>query len=297
VAAPATPPTLSAVTTARFLLRPRWILSHLLVVLLVVVMVNLGFWQLRRLEERRDRNALIEERREVAAVPVEDLLAPGDGDAAVDDARYRAVTVSGRYDAGATVVVRNRTQDGAPGAWLLTPVELDGSGGVRVGVVRGFVPLGDDGEPVAVPPPGARDGGGVTVRGWVARADRFDGTAPRDIERALDRPGMLPAVVLAETSEPAEPGDQITPVAQPDLHEGPHLSYAVQWFIFSTIAVVGYPLVLRRVVDRRGREVDDPGADHPGRRPTDPDRATGARPGEAGGDPGLDEKLQQLLRE
>jgi cytochrome oxidase assembly protein ShyY1 len=122
-----------------------------------------------------------------------------------------------------------------------------------VGVIRGFVPLGDQGEPAAVAAPA----GEVTVRGWVARADRFDGTAPRDIEPVVEQPDTLPAVVLADRSDPAERGEQLQPVPLPDLGEGPHLSYAVQWFIFSVIAVVGYPLVLRRVVQRRGREVDD----------------------------------------
>jgi surfeit locus 1 family protein len=239
------------VSSARFLLRPRWVLSHLLVALLVVVMVNLGFWQLRRLDERRERNALIEDRQAAEVVPVDELLAPGDGTEAVDAARYRAVTARGTYDDGATVEVRNRSQDGVAGAWLLTPLVLDS--GAQVGVIRGFVPLGDQGEPAAVAAPA----GEVTVRGWVARADRFDGTAPRDIEPVVEQPDTLPAVVLADRSDPAERGEQLQPVPLPDLGEGPHLSYAVQWFIFSVIAVVGYPLVLRRVVQRRGREVDD----------------------------------------
>ena len=64
---------------ARFLLRPRWLLSHLFVVALVVAMVGLGFWQLRRLDEKRDRNELIESRREQPVVPVGALLAPGPG--------------------------------------------------------------------------------------------------------------------------------------------------------------------------------------------------------------------------
>lgn len=41
----------------RHLLSFRWILSHLFVLLMVVVMINLGFWQMRRLEERRDSNS------------------------------------------------------------------------------------------------------------------------------------------------------------------------------------------------------------------------------------------------
>jgi cytochrome oxidase assembly protein ShyY1 len=43
----------------------------------------------------------------------------------------------------------------------------------------------------------------------------------------------------------------------PELDEGPHFSYAVQWFIFSTIAIVGYPLILRRNAREKARDDDD----------------------------------------
>ena len=245
---------------ARFLLRPRWLLSHLFVVLLVVTMVNLGFWQLRRLDEKRDRNALIEARAEQPVVPVGEVLDPGDGDAAVDLVRHRSVTATGTYD-DATVTVRNRTQDGLPGAWLVTPLRL--AGGERVGVIRGFVALAPDGSVVDAPAPT----GQVTVTGLVVDPDGLDGTAPRDIEPLLATgDGILPALVRADESDPPEPnaGDAarpepnaILPVPPPDLSEGPHLGYAVQWFLFSAIGIIGYPLVLRRVVARRGKEVDD----------------------------------------
>lgn len=259
---------------ARFLLRPRWLLSHLLVVLLIITMINLGFWQLRRLDQRRERNDLIRDRQELAEEPVEDLLQAGDGDAAVATARYRPVTATGSYDADATVVVRNRTQDGAPGAWLVTPLIL--GDGDRVGIVRGFVRLGDDGEPLPVAAPS----GDQTVHGVVINPSGIDGTAPRDLNPFLDQAGVLPGLVLAE--EGTEPSDDIAAVPLPELSEGPHLSYAVQWFIFSTIALVGYPIVLMRVVRRRGKEVDDPGDPGGGDDPADPDD--------------LDRELAELLR-
>jgi cytochrome oxidase assembly protein ShyY1 len=255
------------VANARFLLRPRWLLSHLLVALLVCALVSLGLWQLRRLDEKRDRNALVESRQEEPVAPVEDLLAPGATGADVDAARYRRVTATGTYDTGDTVTVRNRTQDGAAGAWLVTPLAL--TSGDRVGVIRGFVGLAADGSAVVAPVPA----GDVTVTGQVVAPDRLDGTAPRDLAPLLAGDGTLPALVLAESSDPPEPAgaevggdagrDSILAVAPPELSEGPHLSYAVQWFIFTAIAVVGYPLVLRRVVLRRGKEVDD----EPGREP------------------------------
>lgn len=246
---------------ARFLLRPRWLLSHLFVVLLVVTMVNLGFWQLRRLDEKRDRNALIEARADQPATPVGELLDPGDDDATVEGVRYRTVTATGRYDDDATVAVRNRTQDGVAGAWLVTPLGLEG--GERVGVIRGFVGLGSDGSAVDAPAPT----GEVTVTGLVVDPDGLDGTAPHDIAPLLAAgAGMLPGLVRADQSDPPEPNAadpsrpepaSIVPVPPPELSEGPHLGYAVQWFIFSAVAVIGYPLVLRRVVARRGKEVDD----------------------------------------
>jgi surfeit locus 1 family protein len=249
------------VANARFLLRPRWLLSHLFVVLLVVTMVNLGFWQLRRLDEKRDRNALIEARADQPVTPVGKLLDPGDDHATVERVRFRSVTATGTYDDDATVVVRNRTQDGIAGAWLVTPLRLDG--GERVGVIRGFVGLDSDGSAVDAPAPE----GEVTVTGLVADPDGLDGTAPRDIAPLLaSGHGILPALVRADRSDPPEPNAadptqpepaSILPVSPPELSEGPHLGYAVQWFIFSAIAVIGYPVVLLRVVARRGKEVDD----------------------------------------
>jgi surfeit locus 1 family protein len=249
------------VAKARFLLQPRWLLSHLFVALLVVTMVSLGFWQLRRLDEKRDRNTLVEARAERPVTPVGELLDPGDGDATVDGVRYRSVTATGTYDDTATVAVRNRTQDGVAGAWLVTPMRLEGR--ERVGVIRGFVGLAPDGSVVDAPAPT----GEVTVTGLVADPGGLDGTAPRDVAPLLAAgDGILPALVRADESDPPEPNAadptrpepaSILPVPPPDLSEGPHLGYAVQWFIFSVIAVIGYPLVLLRVAARRGKEVDD----------------------------------------
>jgi cytochrome oxidase assembly protein ShyY1 len=275
-------------SNARFLFRPSWLLSHLLVIALVATMVSLGFWQLRRLDEKRDRNELIESRMEQPVAPVGDLLAPGDDDTAVADARFRQVTATGTYD-DATVVVRNRSQDGAAGAWLVTPLVLDD--GSRVGVLRGFVGIAADGDTVAAPAPE----GEVTVEGLVVDPGSFDGTAPKDLAPLLAADDVVPGLMLLESSTPPEAtvaGEDTATrasmlvVPPPELSEGPHLGYAAQWFIFAAIGIIGYPLVLRRVVARRGKEVDDdrlPVADT-----SSDDRSTG---------PDADSELDDLLRQ
>src|SRR4051812_805534 len=121
----------------RFMLRPKFVAFHVLIAALVVLMVNLGFWQLRRLDERKAQNAAVEARQDEDPVEVTTVLHVGDDPAAVRAVQWTEVEASGEYDAGAQVLVRNRSFEGEPGFHVLTPLRLpDGSALV---VNRGFV--------------------------------------------------------------------------------------------------------------------------------------------------------------
>ena len=118
----------------RFAFRPAWILSHLFVLALVVLMVNLGFWQLRRLDERKAFNATVRDNATAAPTPLPPDVTPAD----VDALEWRPVTVEGRFRQDADVLVANRVLDGQPGYWIVTLLDpADGS--APVAVVRGFV--------------------------------------------------------------------------------------------------------------------------------------------------------------
>lgn len=267
----------------RFLWRPAWVLSHLLVLALVVAMVNLGLWQLRRLDEKRDRNAQIEENSALDPLGLGEAaaLVGTDGAAALRD---RQVALAGSWDPGGEVAIRSRTLDGAPGRWVATPFR-PGGGGPAVLVVRGWIPqsIDDTQPPFEEVAPAA---GPVTIlgslqptqeRGNFGSVDPDEGVLGELSRVDVDRFGAqypLPVVPfwlqLVEQSPPAAEPPTILP--PPDLDEGPHLSYAVQWGIFTLIALVGYPLVLRRVARQRsaGRtgDPDDPDdPDRPGGRP------------------------------
>lgn len=247
----------------------------MLVVVLVVSMVLLGLWQLRRLDEKQDHNALVESRQDEPAMSVTEVVpwTSDVGDDVIDDVLYRAVVARGTYLDDDTVVVENRTYNGAPGAWVLTPLLL--RSGSAVVVNRGFVGFDRDGK--IVPPPAPA--GPVEVDGLVFPSQRrgtFGPTDPSgaelevlarvDLERyesQLDY-DLLPAYVQLEASTPAEAAaaegaQELVPLEGPDLDEGPHLGYAVQWFIFTTIAAGGYVLLLRKVAkeeDKRTRAPD-----------------------------------------
>jgi cytochrome oxidase assembly protein ShyY1 len=255
----------------RFAYSPKWIIRHVLVVLLVTTMILLMFWQLGRLHDKRAFKSLAQHRQEEPAAPVQELLPPGlsPGAARVADVLYRNATAEGTYLADRTFTVENRTDaSDSPGAWVLTPLELGGNRAVVVN--RGFIGYDVHGKIVAPAPPtgkvrvtglvfpsqtrgffGAKDpkAGVLTV---LARVDLARVAAQVDGE-------VLPAYLQMTTSQPAEPpAPKGTPAIEalgpPDISEGPHLSYAVQWAIFSTIAAGGYVLLLRKVALQQGKE-------------------------------------------
>lgn len=248
----------------------RWILSHLFVVTMVVVMVELGFWQLRRLDQRRASNAAVTAALSADPVDLGTALAAG---AVPPD--HTPVTVSGIYLVDDEVEIANRSLDGTAGSWFATPLLLRGDGPIVL-VVRGFVPraLIAAGDLDATSPPS----GPVRVTGLAfasvqgGRVSPGTGDAGRpvlsrpDLARAAEATGLelAPVWVRLETQDPPQASGLPVPVPREELSEGPHLSYAIQWFTFSAGTVVVYALILRR---RLGEEAT------PG-----PDRRRGAAP-------------------
>ena len=248
----------------RFLLRPKWIGFHLLVVGGIVAMVNLGLWQLRRLDERQAFNAVVEARYDAQPRPIDEVLVAG---VDPDDVEWRPVTATGTYRPDATIRIVNRSQNGFAGDNVVVPMDL--ADGRVLLVNRGFLPLGIDLPPVP--------SGEVTVTGRLRPSqERRTGQlsdpaggvlteAQRvDIERLAPQIGgdVAPMYVDVFASRPSD-ADVLEPVAAPDLSEGPHLSYAVQWFVFSIAVAVGWVLAVRRSVRTRRRELTGPPTTEP----------------------------------
>ncbi len=255
-----------------FLRRPAWVLSHVLVAALVVAMVGLGFWQRSRWIEERHEKERLDALATATPEPIDDVLPPGadHGDLDAEALRHRRVELRGTYDPDGEVVVLNRSQGGAPGGWLLTPlVRPDGD---VVPVVRGWIPYDmAQGEPPfadARPPEGEVQVVGslqpTQRRGSFGPSDPEDGRLTRlnrvDLER-LDEQyhrDLAPMWVLLEAQEPEQSG---TLPALVELERGDptqNFSYMVQWWIFAAIAAGGYPLVLRAVARSRARGGAEP---------------------------------------
>ncbi len=247
-----------------FLVRPKWVLSHIFVITLVAAMIWMAFWQLDRLDQRQARNAEISLRVDEEVSPIAELVSADDPVGVGANVRFRLATATGEYVAGDEVLILNRSLNGSPGYWTLTPLML--SDGTALVVNRGWVPF--------TPGPGsARPGteppvGTVEVAGMVRSTHLPHGIQNPDptgvVLDALARPDLdrlqeqlsydiYPVYLQLESQNPSGSTLPI-PVSRPELGEGPHFAYAVQWFIFVAIALVGYPLVLARVARSDGKQ-------------------------------------------
>jgi len=213
--------------------------------------VRLGFWQLDRLHGRKEANAAIAAAEAIPPRPLPDLLA-GTGDPT--SLRFRPAVATGTYDPAHEVLLYGRaSREGQSGDQVLTPLRL--ADGTAIVVDRGWIPIDQD---VPVTGEAAAPTGTVTVAGELFPADAISSGPPatdRITTVDLGRIGatlpypILPVYLLLERQDPPQPGalPELPPL--PPLTNGPHLSYAVQWFSFAAIALIGYVILLRR--DRR----------------------------------------------
>jgi len=199
-----------------------------------------------------------------------------------DRLAYRRVRVTGRYLPSEEVLLSPRSRQGVPGHDVLTPLVI-GSGGILVD--RGWVPFAMSTPPVAAatPPPGVVMVTGFLLPGRHAPragpvgATKLGFVSDADIGR-LQRQVSVPLapVYLVLTGQSPAPGALPRPGMPPELTEGPHQSYAIQWFLFGCVAAIGYPLLIRR----RARDLAGSPDGPPPSRPTGPASAPQpSRPG------------------
>lgn len=232
----------------------RWAGLVAFVAVLGVVFVNLGQWQLDRLEQRRTRNTatVTNEARPVQPLATVFTRPITDAD------QWQRVEAVGTF-AEEQFLVRYRRNSGDKGYEVVTPLRT--AAGVVL-VDRGFVPTAQDTRLPTVAPPPPR--GEVRIVGHVRRNEQGRRAAVTPvggqlrlvnsdaIGAALGYPVLNGYVGLLEIT-PAQSGG-LVPIALPEIDEGPHFWYAVQWFGFTGVAAAGIVVFIRADLRTRREE-------------------------------------------
>lgn len=242
-------------------MKRRNVLAAVFAIVTALLFARLGVWQLERLGERRARNEALASRLRTAALPLSELPADSVG------AHWRRALVSGSYDFDHQIVLSGRTNDGSPGVQIFTPLHPEG-GGPAVLVNRGWVyspdaatvDLGKWDEPPH-----------ETVSGYVedfTHGGKGPARLPsrENVWRRLDADELraafpfpiapfyivaLDTMVKYRTAHELPPANTPVRLELPRMDDGPHLNYAIQWFTFAAVALVGVGTLIVQDV-RRG---------------------------------------------
>lgn len=232
----------------------KWLLSTLLVIGGIYFCLRMGLWQLGRLAQRRAFN---EHYSQVVAQPelmLEKLLPDN-----LSLMEYRTVNALGKFDFGQNVVRRNQYHEGQPGFSLITPLLL--ADGEAILVDRGWIPAEGNEKPedwrkydvegLQVVRGVLRLGQSESEFGGVADPNMSDGRTRLNYWNQVNLEMMakqLPYKIAPVFIQPYVDPTNLTPPypaqAIVEVTEGPHLGYAIQWFTFSSLLLLGYPYFL-----------------------------------------------------
>lgn len=220
------------------------ILKTLTALALVLLCLWAAQWQYHRGIDRHARNTLIAEQSQLPPVKFQDLSGE------IANYEWRKISLKGSFDDKNQILLRNRYFEGVYGFEQLTLFVFDGR---RIWVDRGWIKAGSDATiPPQLQPTNENE---ITINGRL----RLDSSLPQgkffavsnDSERNLvseldARQGIQTEEfyidLISATDSSMNPD---VPVELPELSDGPHMAYALQWVFFAGLVIYGRRLIRR----------------------------------------------------
>lgn len=217
----------------------RWLVWGLLVSIFSVACFFLSQWQFNRRAEAVAKIQLVANNFDLAPAGIEELASLDSFSIANE---WRPVLLSGKFLTDKAVLVRNRPYNGSPGFLQLIPFEL--TNGKIIAIETGWLPTGDDNHaPRSIPLPS------LEVQDIVARVRPAEPTLNRDapakqiatinVDALVEKENLSGQVyrsVYARLADSYSENQFPKVLPKPDLNEGNHLSYALQWILFALMA-------------------------------------------------------------
>ena len=223
------------------LLRPRWIILTFLLAILIYLFIELSGWQFDRYHQRIDRNK--DFITAVAGVPI-----PIENVSQLNNLKqWGKVSLSGQYLDAESKLVRKRYLKNSLGFWLLTPFQLANKEIILVN--RGWIPSANSStSELAIPNSPTQQ---VLIEGYLQPMEKFKENPAdlpsnqiNDINIEKFQGNIYPNYYIQlGKSNPAE--KDIGIIYLPEVSNGPHLSYAIQWILFALLLPIGWYVLLK----------------------------------------------------
>lgn len=220
----------------------KWLNWIALVVIFSVACGFLANWQFSRREAKLASIALVKQNYDAEPVTLSEVSTGSNFD--LPRMSWRKVSITGHYLPEKLLLVRNRPNDGLPGFEEVVPfVDADGT---LVYVSRGWIPSGSNQDyPDNLAIPGESETT-ITAR-LISEEPILNRSAPAgqiatiNVKLADQKTGLRSSFTngyFRLIAEVPSVGARLKPMPAPATEEGNNLSYALQWILFSLMAVL-----------------------------------------------------------
>ncbi len=224
--------------------------STIVAAVVIVIMVQLGNWQLSRAREKESRQEQLDllSRQPAVIMPPTPVK--------LEDFQYRKVEAHGVYVPSHTIYLDNKIYQGVAGYHIITPLRI-GTSDMHVLINRGWVAADRDRSklPQVSTPEGTVDITGIATaaaqKTLELSKEMVSGRVWEnlDLERYRNATGLLLQSVMVLQEGDIKDG-LVRHWARPDIGVGKNIGYAVQWFAMA-VAVLSIYLVLSVKRERR----------------------------------------------
>jgi len=240
----------------KFLLTPKWIAVTVVALLLQPAFWELSQWQWRRLHQRETYNSVIQKNQAIAPTPLAKIAKANSGKTTIDKSyEWRRIDVVGSWLTSQQVLVRKQTYESNLGFWVITPFKS--KNGLTILVNRGWIAATDSAlstPSVQNPPAGIVEILGrtrmVTPRKKTGPTDlpagQVDGVHPDEVLPDIEH--VSNAYLELTASSPQSTTSDLQDIPAPEITEGPHRSYALQWIFFAIMTLIGWGVLVRKEI-------------------------------------------------
>ena len=223
------------------LTRPRWIALTVVLLGLIYLFIRLSDWQFDRYDQRIIRN---EQATSALSSAPKNIVSSSQ---LSEMKQWERVEINGTYLNEQSKLVRKQYLGNSLGFWIITPFKIQNGDNILVN--RGWIPIGSSAstnQSIPTAPTGK-----INIEGYL-QPFKLSTTQPKDLPlnqvntidyKYFDFNITNDFYLQLAKSSPMD--NQVAIIPLPELSNGPHLSYAIQWILFALLLPIGWYVLLK----------------------------------------------------
>lgn len=223
------------------LTKPRWIALTAFLLIVIYLFIRLSDWQFDRYNQRIKNNEITTTALSSEPINLTDLSQVS----GLKD--WQKISIKGEFINSDAKLLRRQYLESSLGFWVITPLKLENDQVILVN--RGWIPIAESStSPQEIP---SSPQGDLTIIGYVQTL-KDTKSEPEDLP--LNQINYLNSTNF--TSQPLSTNflqlasmspmdNQVAIIPLPELSNGPHFSYAIQWILFALMLPIGWYVLLK----------------------------------------------------